>query len=234
MAEDISTHQKVIIAEVSVGANHSNRVVPSRNGPGSIPTIAIASDSWDDDVSDLLSVDLARRMMENGILHVKGSWDGVLPAQVLDGIKYPATRAIFTQMEEVLALEGMVCASTQYDKSSSQCVVKREGDKAAAAAAAAAAVEEEGEEEKGECPLCTYMMGTPCKDVFVVFKACIDKAGATDEQEDLNACHPQAVLVSDCIQKHGLFNEGITGGRQEGDDDSEEDEDISGTAPESK
>ena len=32
-----------------------------------------------------------------------------------------------------------------------------------------------GEEERGECPLCTYMMNSPCKDVFVVFKACIDK-----------------------------------------------------------
>lgn len=70
-------------------------------GHASVPTIAIASESWDDEVADLLGVDLARRLLENGVLHARGSWDGVLPAQVIDGIKYPATRATFTQVGSV-------------------------------------------------------------------------------------------------------------------------------------
>lgn len=101
VAEDVSTHQKVMIVEVSVGANSKNKIVSRQ----SIPTISFSSEKWEDDVSDLLGVDLARRLLENGSLHAKGSWDGVLPAQVLDGIKYPPTRAIFTEVR------AKVCSS---------------------------------------------------------------------------------------------------------------------------
>lgn len=91
-------------------------------------------------------------------------------------------------MEEPIALEGTVCASTDYDKRAGQCVATAQASPAVAEPAAAGKqlVAEgaaggggkhahEGEEERGECPLCTYMMNSPCKDVFVVFKACIDK-----------------------------------------------------------
>lgn len=219
VAEDVATQQRVIIVDVSVG-NTQNRILPSRNGHGSVPTISMASPSWDDDVSDLLGVDLARRMLENGVLHAKGSWDGVLPAQVLDGIKYPATRAIFTEMEEPFALEGTVCASSDYDKQAAQCVV-RTGRQEEATGKGDHDADAEGEDVAEECPLCTYMMNSPCKDVFVVFKACIDKAGSTDEQDDLKACEPSAAEVHTCIHKHGLFREHLHS-------DDEEDEDISG------
>lgn len=100
MAEDTATRQKVMIVDISVGGSHSGGKVVPRGplGHASVPTIAVASESWDDEVADLLGVDLARRLLENGVLHARGSWDGVLPAQVIDGIKYPATRATFTQV----------------------------------------------------------------------------------------------------------------------------------------
>lgn len=203
VATDVSTQQQVIIVDVSVGSGPHNRLTPSKNGHGSVPTISMASESWDDDVSDLLGVDLARRLLENGILHAKGSWDGVLPGQVLDGIKYPPTRAIFREMDVPIACEGTVCASGDYDDRVAQCVVKKEEGMVVVEAPK----EEEGDEVEGECPLCTYMMNSPCKDVFVVFKACIDKAGSTDEQGDLQRCEPSAAGVHECIQKFGLFRE---------------------------
>jgi len=187
----------------------------------------MASDSWDDDVSDLLGVDLARRLLENGILHAKGSWDGVLPGQVLDGIKYPPTRAIFRELEEPIACEGTVCASGDYDKRAAQCVVRTEGG-GKKEEEVVEVKEGEGEEVEGECPLCTYMMKSPCKDVFVVFKACIDKAGSTEEQDDLKRCEPSAAGVHECIQKFGLFRENMPADGEGGGGDDEEDEDISG------
>lgn len=80
---------------------------------------------------------------------------------------------LLKKAEEPIALEGTICASINYDKKAAECVVtKRQEEKPVKE-------EEEGQEEpageKGECPLCTYMMNSPCKDVFVVFKACIDK-----------------------------------------------------------
>jgi hypothetical protein len=225
VATDVSTQQQVIIVDVSVGGGPHNRLTPSKNGHGSVPTISMASENWDDDVSDLLGVDLARRLLENGILHAKGSWDGVLPGQVLDGIKYPPTRAIFRELEEPVACEGTVCASGDYDKRAAQCVVKKEEEGAVVEKGKEG--EGEGEEVEGECPLCTYMMKSPCKDVFVVFKACIDKAGSTEEQDDLKRCEPSAAGVHECIQKFGLFRENMPEGEGEGGDD-EEDEDISG------
>lgn len=216
VAEDLATSQKVMIVEVSVGGAR-NRVVPRTElGHASIPTIALASDSWDDDVADLLGVDLARRLLENGILHARGSWDGVLPAQVLDGIKYPATHATFTQVDEPIALEGTVCASTDYNTRAGECVAAGRREEAALAVKAQPQAQaeaahgqhaHEGEEERGECPLCTYMMASPCKDVFIVFKACIDKAGDTNEAADLKECEPSAAQVHSCIHKFGLFRE---------------------------
>ncbi|EWM25395.1 GCK domain-containing protein [Nannochloropsis gaditana] len=199
VAEDVSTRQKVIIVDVNVGGG---RLYPSRNGHGSIPTIAMASESWDDDVADLLGVDLARRLLENGILHAKGSWDGVLPGQLLDGIKYPPTRAVFQELDAPVACEGTICASTDYDKQSDKCIIRAD-----TASGMAEKSQDEAEEVEGECPLCTYMMNSPCKDVFVVFKSCIDKAGSTDEREDLTRCEASAAFVHECIQNFGLFRE---------------------------
>lgn len=98
VAEDTATRQRVMIVDVSVGGPQNKMVPRTPLGHASIPTIALPSESWDDEVADLLGVDLARRLLENGVLRVQGSWDGVLPAQVIDGIKYPATRATFTQV----------------------------------------------------------------------------------------------------------------------------------------
>jgi hypothetical protein len=87
-------------------------------------------------------------------------------------------------VEEPIALEGTVCASTDYDKRAGQCVASSHPATAqqanskqlvAEGSAGHGHAHAEGEEERGECPLCTYMMASPCKDVFVVFKACIDK-----------------------------------------------------------
>lgn len=94
----------------------------------------------------------------------------------------------YPQVDEPIALEGTVCASTDYDKRAGQCVATAHASPAVAepeaagkqlvaegAVAGGGKHVHQGEEERGECPLCTYMMNSPCKDVFVVFKACIDK-----------------------------------------------------------
>lgn len=97
-------------------------------------------------------------------------------------------------MDEPIALEGTVCASTDYDNRASKCVPTAASVSSAATVqqpegagrqlVAEGGVAEQGkgqehgsgeQEERGECPLCTYMMASPCRDVFVVFKACIDK-----------------------------------------------------------
>jgi hypothetical protein len=105
------------------------------------------------------------------------------------------------QVEEPIALEGTVCASSDYDTRKGRCVASSQASAVAqpegagkqlvaeggvAAAGAGAKGHEHGEEERGECPLCTYMMNSPCKDVFVVFKACIDK------------CVPWVAVVGGC------------------------------------
>ncbi len=91
------------------------------------------------------------------------------------------------QVEEPIALEGTVCASTDYDKRAGQCVASSHPAQAKAKVQPSKQLVAEGGaghahahgtgevEERGECPLCTFMLASPCKDVFVVFKACIDK-----------------------------------------------------------
>ena len=83
VAEDQATKQKVMIVEVSVSdqsieGSGSKRIISRPY----VPTIAFASEKWGDDVSDLLGVDLARRLHALGVFTIKGSWDGVLPSQV--------------------------------------------------------------------------------------------------------------------------------------------------------
>jgi hypothetical protein len=62
-------------------------------------------------------------------------------------------------------LHGTVCVSTRFDLASQACC-----EPAQEAKPEEPAPPEDGEEEPYECPLCTYMANTPCKDVFNVFK----------------------------------------------------------------
>lgn len=131
----------------------------------------------------------------------------------------------WVQVSDVV-LSGTLCTSTEYNIKRLQCIPgggvqadeddEEQGDEDDDDEDE----EEDGEEEvAGECPLCTYMMASPCRDVFTVFKACIDKAEGTDEKEDLQACEESATLVHACIVKHRLFSKPDD---EEGEDEEEE------------
>lgn len=100
-------------------------------------------------------------------------------------------------------VEGIVCSSMRFKHDQHECnplaLSNREGESQGG--------DDEGEEVEGECPLCTYMKASPCKDVFLVFKECIDSAADTEEKEDLNRCEASAKMVHECIVEHGLFSE---------------------------
>lgn len=133
-------------------------------------------------------------------------------------VSYLAMSPISSQVEEPIALKGTVCASADYDNRKGKCVptttsaAVQQPEEAGKQLVAEGGVvvqgkdhhhehhggeqQEEGE-ERGECPLCTYMLNSPCKDVFVVFKACIDKcvvfrpSQPTDRSIDSGAGHDQ-------------------------------------------
>lgn len=212
LAEDMSTKQRALVVDVRVGRGPVS-------AEGFVPVVAFGSDSWEDGVADQLASDLARRLKAAGALDSKSpKWEAELPALALDGMRYPATRASFTQINPPLMLEGTICPSSRYDVRSGECrPIGDEGEER----------DGEGPEVKGECPLCTYMLNGPCREVFIPFKACLDRSGNTDEQEDLRACEPLAAVLNDCIMKHRLFGD-------DGDEDDDEDHEADGASGDRK
>lgn len=115
-------------------------------------------------------------------------------------------------------LKGTVCTSTEYDIKKRECVpgLVPEED--------TIDMEEsdDEDEEPVECPLCTYMLASPCRDVFVVFKDCLDHAEGTNEKDDLERCQESAQAVHACITKHRLFSKEDEEDGEGGPEDEEE------------
>jgi len=109
-----------------------------------------------------------------------------------------------------IVVEGVLCASTRFDARQQECrplpppLSPEEGD---------------GEEVEGECPLCVYLKASPCRDIFLPFKECLDGASDTNEQEDIKRCEPHALKLHECILEHGLFKEAA---EEEGDGKGDE------------
>lgn len=94
VGEDKATKQRILIVDVTIGG-----------GPvkyeGYVPTISYGSEQWGVQVSDLLGVDLARRLDKEGVLATHGPlWSGKLPAMVLDGVRYHATAASYEKVHK--------------------------------------------------------------------------------------------------------------------------------------
>ena len=163
--------------------------------------------------------------------------------QVVDGLQYDVTKAKFLkvrrsfdddytrmatmtdsyysslvmQIEPPIVVEGIMCASTRFNAREHECRPLPTPPSEVSLGSSSSS-EEGGEEVEGECPLCTYLKASPCRDVFLPFKECLDSAADTDEQEDLRRCEPQAVKLHECILEHKLFSgqEGEEGTEEEG------------------
>lgn len=94
IAEDKATKQRILVVDVRVGSGLI-KAEPF------VPTISFGSEKWGGDVSDLLGADLARRLKDEGVLTSdRASWNGQLPPQTLDGVRYHPTEATFTKVSK--------------------------------------------------------------------------------------------------------------------------------------
>jgi mitochondrial intermembrane space import and assembly protein 40 len=79
--------------------------------------------------------------------------------------------------------------------------------------------DDDGEEEEETCGFCKYMKGGSCKDVFVAWEACVDKAKETDE-DFVEVCYEATSALRDCMLKDPEYYGPMTG-ESEDDDDGE-------------
>jgi len=79
--------------------------------------------------------------------------------------------------------------------------------------------DDDGEEEEETCGFCKYMKGGSCKDAFVAWEACVDKAKETDE-DFVEVCYEATSALRDCMLKDPEYYGPMTG-ESEDDDDGE-------------
>jgi hypothetical protein len=88
--------------------------------------------------------------------------------------------------------------------------------------------ETKGDEEDEEtCGFCKYMKGGSCKDAFVAWEACVDKAKETDE-DFVEVCYEATSALRDCMLKDPEYYGPMTG---ESEDENPHAKDEGGDAP---
>ena len=87
--------------------------------------------------------------------------------------------------------------------------------------------DDDGEEEEETCGFCKYMKGGSCKDAFVAWEACVDKAKETDE-DFVEVCYEATSALRDCMLKDPEYYGPMTG---ESEDENPHAKDEGGDAP---
>ena len=91
--------------------------------------------------------------------------------------------------------------------------------------------ETKGDDEDEEtCGFCKYMKGGSCKDAFVAWEACVDKAKETDE-DFVEVCYEATSALRECMWKDPEYYGPMTGESEDGDDDGEGAKGEGGDAP---
>ena len=121
------------------------------------------------------AVALATRLAELGVLG-ESNW-----ARMLEVDPSGERGLVEVVRQGPLALSGVICASGLYSAETETCAWEpaRPSEAEAEAEAAAAAADNSA---PTECPLCAYIKGGGCKEEFLPFQACIQKAAETDEE----------------------------------------------------
>eukprot|EP00249_Psilotum_nudum_P005769 c19196_g1_i1 orf=507-1088(-) len=78
--------------------------------------------------------------------------------------------------------------------------------------------EEGGEEaEEEECGFCLFMKGGPCRDSFVKWQDCVEKA-ETEKENIVSKCYGLAVVLKECMEVNSDYYEPVLAVEREFDD----------------
>ena len=98
------------------------------------------------------------------------------------------------EQQTPLALTGVICPSWLYAAETETCAWEPEGAAEGGETATGTGTGDEG--APAECPLCAYIKGGGCREEFLPFQACIQKAAETDDEPD---CMRLFGVVADCM-----------------------------------
>lgn len=181
-----------------------------------------------EEIDTLLDIPTRMQAVKN-INQGASFWQGRLPVATFKGTAYPTlsgVRYIPLPLNKQIVVEGYICSS-RFADNEGNCGYDRSLDKeeqeilAKSGATKGAAAMHEGTKEKvvvhkdpsvehsdastdaAECPVCRYMKGGPCKDAFIAWDDCVQKAAP----EDLSTtCFKLTCAMMKCMKQHEYYD----------------------------